>query len=128
MDNTVLRYLAEAVLVIGGAVAILASRLKNENLKDLKERVEILEKERNESRGEHITNKEAIANLQGKLDAYKEIPLKFIPEALEQLIKSNNLILQTLQQSAGIVKDEAEQGGLLVHTQEPVPVQPVKPK
>ena len=101
---------------VAGATVMLFSRVKTENLKDLQERVRILESERSEAREQHVANREAIGALQGKLDAYKEVPLKFIPEALEQLIKSNNLILETLQKSAATLSTEKHGGGLLVKT------------
>ena len=110
--NIILNVLS-LVAILGSAWVVINSKVKSENLNDLKDRVEILEKERDESRQEHLANKESIAMLQGKLDAYREIPLKFIPEALEALIKSNNQILETLKGNVKVKKD-----GLLVHTKE----------
>ena len=43
---TVARDVAGYLALVVGAVLVLRSRVKTENLKDLKERVEILEKER----------------------------------------------------------------------------------
>lgn len=88
--------------LIGGAVLILMSKVKTDNLNDLKERVEILEKEREESRHQHIENQKAIANLEGQLATYKEIPLKQIANSLDKLSQSNGKILKVLEGSAVI--------------------------
>jgi len=71
---------------------------------------------------QHLENQKSISMLQGKLDAYREIPLKFIPEALEQLIKSNNLILASLQNSAATLLNEKHGSGLLVKTEQAKPL------
>lgn len=92
---------------VGGAITIIFSRVKNENLKDLKERVEILEKElvysrealekeRVSARDQHVENREAIAKLQGQVELYKDLQLKSIAE-------TNKQILKTLQGSATIL-------------------------
>lgn len=127
--NDTLRDIGAVIIGVGGAVAILASRLKNENIKDLKERVEILESERTENKQQNINNiaeiaagRQAIAKLEGKLESYKEIPLKFIPEALTELIQSNNLILQTLRDCAKELSKEKHGGGLLVKTGDKKPL------
>jgi len=103
-----------------GAGFILASRTKNENLKDLQSRVEILENELKYSKAEnqktkdfaseqHIVNQKAISNLEGQLSTYKEIPLKSIADSLQALpaiLTSNNKILDILNESAHIAKEE----------------------
>ncbi len=102
-----------------GAVIILASKTKSDNLRDLKERVEILEKERTEAREQHIENQKAISNLEGQLSTYKEIPLKSIAKSLEvlpKIVDSNSSILDILKKNADIAENEAHGGGLLVKT------------
>lgn len=102
-----------------GAVVILFSKTKSDNIKDLLERVGILEKEREYAREEHIKNKEAIKYLEGQLSTYKEIPLKSIAaslEALPKIVESNQKIFDTLNSSAHIAIAEAQDGGLLVKT------------
>ena len=85
---------------VAGAITVLFSRVKTENLSDLKERVEILEKEREFARQQHIENQKAISNLEGQLSTYKEIPLKSIAKSLDELSKSNGKILSRLEKSA----------------------------
>ncbi len=65
-----------------GAAVILASKIKTDNLKDLRDRVEILEKEldysrkqleaeRKEATKQHIANAKAIGELQKQLSRYR---------------------------------------------------------
>lgn len=86
--------------LVAGAVLILMSKVKTNNLNDLRDRVKILEEEREEARRQHIENQKAIANLEGQLATYKEIPLKSIAKSLEELSKSNKQILNRLEKSA----------------------------
>ncbi len=91
------------ISLISGAILILASKVKTNNLNDLKERVEILEKEREYAQAKHLENQKAISNLEGQLQTYKEIPLKSIAlslEALPKIVESNDQILSTLHGSA----------------------------
>ena len=121
--NTYLNILS---LVAMGVIAIyvVRSKIKDENLKDLKERVEILERERKltevdrdkerqafrkelvdykeSSQYQHIDNQKAIANLEGQLQTYKDIPLRRIDESLALLAVSNKNILKVLEGSAVI--------------------------
>lgn len=105
-----------------GAVIILTSKTKTDNLNDLKERVAILEREREVSREQHIENQKSIANLQGQLATYKEIPLKSIASSLEKLTESNTVILDTLTHSAVIAQQASNDGGLLVKTKKTNPL------
>jgi hypothetical protein len=91
-----------------GAVIILSSKTKTDNIKDLLQRVEILEKERIDAREQHLENQKAISNLEGQLASYKEIPLKSIANSLDILTTSNKEILKVLQDSAVIAKAEAK--------------------
>lgn len=105
-----------------GAVLALTSKTKSNNLADLKERVEILEKEREYARTQHIENLKAIANLEGQLKTYKDIPLQQIAESLKALATSQDAVLKQLNDSARISKAEAESGGMLVQNRETTPL------
>lgn len=114
-----------AVEIIGyigyilGAVVLLMSKTKSDNIKDLIDRVAILEKEREYSREQHVGNQKAISHLEGQLSTYKEIPLKSIADSLASLpmiVESNQQILNTLNRSATISDLESHDGGLLVKT------------
>lgn len=100
------------ISLVVGAVLVLMSKVKTDNLNDLKERVEILEKEREDAREQHIENQRAISNLEGQLNTYKEIPLKSIAsslEALPKIVDSNSQILETLKGSAVIAATDRSQ-------------------
>lgn len=94
---------------VAGAITVVFSKVKTDNLNDLKERVEILEKEREEARKQHIENQKAISNLEGQLATYKEIPLKSIAKSLDELSKSNNLILNRLEKSAVLASKKVKE-------------------
>lgn len=123
MDNFAnFRDISGYLALVGGAYLILKSKVKTDNLKDLKDRVEILEKEREEARKQHLENQKAIANLEGQLSTYKEIPLKQIAASLSELSLSNNKILSTLEHSAIIAQQATDDGGLLVKTKKSNPL------
>lgn len=117
-------YLNVLSLVSLGVVGfyVVRSKIKDENLNDLKERVAILEKEREEARIQHIENQKAIANLEGQLNTYKEIPLKQIATSLTELSTSNANILAVLENSALIARLAAEDGGVVVKTKKAHPL------
>lgn len=103
----------KAVEIIGyvgyviGALVILTSKTKSDNLADLKQRVEILEKEREYANEQHLANQKAISHLEGQLSTYKEIPLKSIAQSLEalpRLVDGNDKILNRLEMSEVILK------------------------
>lgn len=97
--NTYLNVLSLVALAVVGYYVV-RSKIKNENIKDLKERVEILEKSKIEAEKQHMDNQKAISNLEGQLSTYKEIPLKQIATSLTELSKSNEMILNVLQANA----------------------------
>lgn len=113
-------------LGVGGAVLILTSKVKSDNLADLKERVAILENEREELRNlltaeretaqaQHISNQKAIAKLEGQVELYRDLQLKSIAE-------TNKAILDTLKGSAKVAETAQADGGLLVKTKDSNPL------
>lgn len=91
-----------------GAYLTVKSKVKTDNLNDLKDRVAILEKELKYAKDEHRENEKAISNLQGQLQTYKEIPLKAIASSLEKLSESNTNILTVLSNSAVIAAQDRD--------------------
>lgn len=108
IDLTVVRDVIGYAALVVGAILVLKSKVKTDNLNDLKERVGILEKEREESRTQHLENQKAISNLEGQLKTYKEIPLKQIANSLTQLSSSNEQIINVLQGSALIAANDRD--------------------
>lgn len=116
---TISGYLALAI----GAALSLMSKVKNDNLSDLKDRVDILEKELKYAHNQHVDNQKAISNLEGQLQTYKEIPLKSIAsslEALPRIMESNTQILETLKGSALIAASDRSSTGTTQKVQEQV--------
>lgn len=92
---------------IAGAVVILTSKAKTANLNDLKDRVDILERELQYSKEEntkyktfadkrHMENQKAISKLEGQVETYKQIPLQSIDASLLNLVDSSKQILDSL--------------------------------
>lgn len=116
---TISGYIALAM----GAALSLMSKVKNDNLSDLKDRVDILEKELKYAHNQHVDNQKAISNLEGQLQTYKEIPLKSIAsslEALPRIMESNTQILETLKGSALIAASDRSSTGTTQKVQEQV--------
>ncbi len=112
MANTNFISILGYLVGVAGAITIIFSKVKNENLKDLRARVEILEKERadykelltterEQSKKQHIQNRESIARLEKEVEIYKDLQLSSIAE-------TNRQILTTLQMSSKtLIKDTA---------------------
>lgn len=126
MDTvSVIGYIA---LVAGSALAIF-SRIPKQtisNQKDLIEtyekRLKALELQGEEDRRLHIQNVKDIADLQGQIKVYKELPLqematamKDISEVNKQIASSNQEILKTLKSSAVIAAGDRESTDTSVH-------------
>lgn len=99
--NTYLNLLSLVAMAVV-AFYVVRSKVKDENLRDLKERVDILEHKLEDAHKQHVENQKAISNLEGQLQTYKEIPLKQIANSLTELSASNGQILAVLQSSAAI--------------------------
>lgn len=139
-------YLNLLSLVALGVVGYYAARakVKNENIKDLITRVDILEKERIELKDslnseraaaaeQHLASQKAIAKLEGQVELYKDLQLESIASHLVSLDETNAQILNTLKGSAKIAADDKKaqgNGGVLVKTEEdnPLDVKPIENK
>lgn len=102
-------------LAIGSALALVSRLPKQtiENQKDLIEtyekRLKALEDQSAEDRKNHLEQVKAIADLQGQIKVYKELPLQEMAKAMqkisevnETIARSNEQILKTLNASAVI--------------------------
>lgn len=93
-------------LIISSALAIV-SRLPKQTIENQKELIETYEKRiknledsRLEDHKQHVENAKAIAELQGQLKAYKEIPLKKLADEVEKTEAENVEKFKILQQIA----------------------------
>jgi hypothetical protein len=105
---------------VAGALLYARSQVPGQtisNYKDLAEsqerRIKALEEQRGVDHRNHIENIKAIADLQGQIKVYKELPLQDMASAMQKIstvnegiAASNKLILETLQGSAHLLADE----------------------
>ena len=75
------------ISLVCSAILVLTSKVKTDNLNDLKERVEILEKELKYAHDQHNENQKAIANLNGFMITLRD-------QILASKSKIDNLKLQ----------------------------------
>lgn len=108
------------VSLVVGSILALFSRIPKQtisNQKDLIEtyekRLKALEDQKDEDRKQHIENVKAIAELQGQIKVYKELPLQEMATAMQEISRvnktiaeSNTEILRTLKDSALIAADD----------------------
>lgn len=92
---------------VAGAVFYARSKVPNqtiENYKQLAEaqekRISALEAQVKVDRQNHLDNIKAIADLQGQLKTYKELPLREMADAMEKISATEINILAILQKSA----------------------------
>lgn len=112
---------AGAVLIVG-AVLVIISRIPKQTIEEQKAlietltgRIAALEYSREEDKATNLTNIKAIADLQGQVKVYREIPLGEIAAAMKEMnianqdiASTNALILTTLQKSALIAADDRD--------------------
>lgn len=102
------------------AILTLFSRIPKQTIENQKElidtyekRLKSLEDQRELDRKQHIDNVKAIAELQGQIKVYKELPLQEMADAMKQIsdvnktiAESNQEILKTLKSSALIAAED----------------------
>lgn len=117
-----IRDLTAAIAVIVGAVLMIFSRIPRRTIdeqekliKALESRISDLEKSHIQDQNNHLESVKAIADLQGQIKVYKELPLTDIATAMKdmniankEIAKNNKLILQTLQHSAVIAAEDRD--------------------
>lgn len=123
LDSQVTQNLLIAIVFIGGIILYVKSRQPAQTLKNYKDlvesqdkRIKALEDQRLEDQRQHVENIKAIADLQGQVKVYKELPLKELAEGMKrnnELSNKNNelstSILETLKGSAiTLVQDTKE--------------------
>jgi len=72
---------------------------------------------------EKIEWKEAIADLNGQIKVYKELPLRELAAGIKAVQEINNKILQRMEDSATTLSAEKHDGGLLVKTKNGTPLE-----
>ena len=92
-----------SIFLIVSSILALKSKLPKQtidNQKDLIEtyekRLKALEDQAELDKKQHIENVKAIAELQGQIKVYKELPLQQIADSMKQLTDTNSKILRLL--------------------------------
>jgi len=92
-----------SVFLIVSSVLAIRSQLPKQTIQNQKELIETYEKRLKaledqalEDKKQHIENVKAIADLQGQIKVYKEIPLQQIADSMKELANTNKQILARL--------------------------------
>lgn len=109
INSQIVQDILIAIGLIGGTLVYYRSRVPQQNIKNLQvltdtyeKRIKALEEELHESRQAAVDNAKAIADLQGQIKVYKELPLQELADGIKKIGDSNQMILTTLQASAFI--------------------------
>ena len=93
-----------SVFLIVSSVLAIRSQLPKQTIQNQKELIETYEKrlkaledEEKANKKQHLENVKAIADLQGQIKVYKEIPLQQIADSMKELANTNKQILARLQ-------------------------------
>lgn len=92
-------------LIISSALAIV-SRLPKQTIENQKalietyeKRLKALEDQKEEDRKQHIENVKAIAELQGQINVYKELPLQQMADSMREIADTNKKILTIIKEN-----------------------------
>jgi hypothetical protein len=114
---------------VGGALLYFRTRIPQQNVTQLtaltatyEKRITALEEEIKGYHKTSIENAKALADLQGQIKVYKELPLRELADGIKTVADSNDEILQTLKKSALVLDAEKGDGGLLVKTKSGKPL------
>ena len=102
-----------AIALIGGVIVYSRSRIPQQNVKNLtaltdtyEKRIRALEDELKDNHQLQLNNVAAIADLQGQIKVYKELPLQQLANGIDKVAATQDKILSTLQASAtALTKD-----------------------
>lgn len=91
--------LVEGLIVIAGIAAVIYAVFKNSTVRatitSQKELIDTLTAQVSELRTLHIQNEKSIAELQGQVSVYKELPLSEIAKSISDMSKSHEAMLKT---------------------------------
>lgn len=110
------------IFEVGGYIALVFSagltvfsQLPKQTIKNQKDviesyekRLQTLEDQKDEDRKQHIESIKAIAELQGQINVYKELPLQEMAAAMHEISVSNKEILNTLKRSVIVNATEGD--------------------
>ena len=92
-----------SVFLIVSSVLAIRSQLPKQTIQNQRELIETYEKrlkaledQAEQDKKQHLENVKAIADLQGQIKVYKEIPLQQIADSMKELANTNKQILARL--------------------------------
>lgn len=93
-----------SVFLIVSSVLAIRSQIPKQTIQNQKELIETYEKrlkaledEEKANKKQHIENVKAIAELQGQINVYKELPLQSLADSMKEISATQHLILSALQ-------------------------------
>lgn len=93
-----------AFFLIVSSIIYLKSQLPKQTIQNQKELIETYEKrlkaledEEKANKKQHIENVKAIADLQGQIKVYKELPLQSLADSMKEIANTQRIILTALQ-------------------------------
>jgi len=102
--DVLVRFFSLAVLIVGSLLVIL-SRIPARTITQLKDLTAAYEARLRLLEDQALDNTKQIAELQGQVKVYKEVPLQDIAVAMAGITGSNREILVILKQSLQVAKD-----------------------
>jgi len=97
------------IAFVGGTLLYFRSRIPQQNVKNLtiltdtyEKRIKALEDELNENHNLQLANVKAIADLQGQIKVYKDLPLRELADGIKAVNTSNQRIVDILERNATI--------------------------
>ncbi len=96
--------IVSAVFLVISSIFYLRSQLPKQTIQNQKELIETYEKrlkaledQAEQDKKQHIENVKAIAELQGQIKVYKELPLQSLADSMKEIANTQRIILTVLQ-------------------------------
>jgi hypothetical protein len=103
------------IVLIGGIIVYSRGRVPQQTIKNLgqltdtyEKRIRALEDELKDNHTLQLQNVAAIADLQGQVKVYKELPLQELADGIKRVSDSNSEILKVLQATSAIAAEDRD--------------------
>lgn len=115
VDSQLIQDAIGLIVLIGGTLAYTKSRIPQQTIKNLEalaqtyeKRIRALEDELKENHKQQLTNVASIADLQGQVKVYKELPLQELADGIKQNNSISIEILNELRKTAVIAAEDRD--------------------
>ncbi len=109
VNSQLIQDVVAGIVLIGGIIVYSRGRIPQQTIKNLtsltdtyEKRIKALEDELKDNHTLQIQNVAAIADLQGQVKVYKELPLQELADGIKKVSDSNEKILKVLQDTSEI--------------------------